>query len=135
MAQFMRKTFFLTLWVASVSVVFVAYGQTSGRQEAAPQRALLDKYCIGCHNQRTSNGLPLDAKSIDLEHAGASAEKFEKVIRKLRAGMMPPSGAARPEAPALEALAAWLENELDRSATLQLPAPGLHRLNRTEYTN
>jgi hypothetical protein len=49
--------------------------------------------------------------------------------------MMPPSGAARPEASDLEALIVWLENELDRNALSQLPPPGLHRLNRTEYTN
>jgi hypothetical protein len=79
--------------------------------------------------------LALDAKSIDLRHVGADAEKFEKIVRKLRAGMMPPSGATRPSGSDLEALTVWLENELDRNAVVQSPAPGLHRLNRTEYAN
>src|SRR5262249_1385159 len=99
------------------------------------QRALMDKYCVGCHNQRTSNGLPLDSKSVDLAHAGSDPEKFEKVVRKLRAGMMPPSGASRPNPADLEALLVGLENELDHNAVQQFPAPGLHRLNRTEYSN
>src|SRR5262249_51217746 len=83
----------------------------------------------------SSNGLALDSKSVDLTQIGANAEKFEKVVRKLLAGMMPPSGASRPNASDLEALAVWLENELDRNAVPHLPPPGLHRLNRTEYTN
>ena len=125
-----------------VSIAFVVYGQTGVQRETAPtasaptpQRALMDKYCVGCHNQRTSNGLPLDSKSVDLAHAGADPEKFEKVVRKLRAGMMPPSGASRPNPADLEALIVWLENELDHNAVQQFPAPGLHRLNRTEYSN
>jgi hypothetical protein len=139
----MKKKLFAVIWVVFLSIAFVAYGQAPGPQELSPsaasapsaQRALLDKYCIGCHNQRTSNGLALDAKSVDLEHVAEAPEKFERVVRKLRAGMMPPSGAARPDASNLSALAEWLENELDRHAIAQLPPPGLHRLNRTEYTN
>src|SRR5262245_38851935 len=121
-----------------VSVVFLAAvlsmrGQTAGQEAAskaaAPsaQRALLDKYCIGCHNARSSNGLALDAKSIEVSRVGANPEKFEKVVRKLRAGMMPPSGAARPDPSELEAFTVWLENELDGNAVAQLPAPGIHR--------
>src|ERR1700691_2932000 len=100
----------------------------------ATQRALLDQYCVGCHNAklRTAN-LLLD--QLDLSHLGDHAEIGEKVVRKLRAGMMPPTGMARPEAAKREALIAWMESELDRSAVTYLPAPGLHRLNRTEYTN
>src|SRR5262245_29488410 len=113
----------------------VAQQSTSNPDPPSAQRALVDKYCVGCHNQRSSNGLALDAKSVDLTRVGANAEKFEKVVRKLRAGMMPPSGAARPAALEIEAVTVWLENELDRTTTAQLPAPGLHRLNRTEYTN
>jgi hypothetical protein len=63
------------------------------------------------------------------------AEIGEKVIRKLRAGMMPPTGMPRPEPAVLDGLASWMENELDHTKTVELPAPGLHRLNRAEYTN
>jgi hypothetical protein len=99
-----------------------------------PSRAIVDRYCVGCHNAKlmTAN-LALD--KLDLAHLGEHAEIGEKVVRKLRAGMMPPTGMPRPDRTTLEAFVASLENELDRSAVTYLPAPGLHRLNRTEYTN
>jgi hypothetical protein len=126
--------------VVLMPAALVIYGQTagqqmpaSGRDGATAQRAVLDKYCVRCHNQRAKNGLTLD--SLDLAHVSDKAEQWEKVVRKLRGGMMPPSGEARPEPATLEALAVWLENELDRNTARQLPPPGLHRLNRTEYSN
>ncbi len=73
--------------------------------------------------------------SIDLSNVHPHAEKLELVVRKLRAGMMPPAGARRPEPAVYKAMTAWLENELDRTATPYTPPPGLHRLNRTEYAN
>jgi hypothetical protein len=101
-------------------------------QEA--QRALINKYCVTCHNARLkTGGLMLD--QLDLAHLADHAETGERVVRKLRAGMMPPSGMPRPDRAALDDLVSWMENQLDRSAATYLPAPGLHRLNRTEYTN
>ena len=107
----------------------IAFGQT------AP-RALLDQYCVTCHNDRLKTaGLTLD--KMDPSHVAADAEAWEKVVRKLRAGMMPPQGLPRPNAAAYEALTAALETELDRAAAAKpkLAAPGVHRLNRTEYAN
>jgi len=102
--------------------------------DASPQRALVDRYCVGCHNAKLLTGnLALD--KLDLAHLGDHAEIGEKVVRKLRAGMMPPAGMPRPDPATLEAFVSWMEKELDRSAATYLPAPGLHRLNRTEYTN
>ncbi len=102
--------------------------------DASPQRALVDRYCVGCHNAKLLTGnLALD--KLDLAHLGDHAEIGEKVVRKLRAGMMPPAGMPRPDPATLEAFVSWMEKELDRSAVTYLPAPGLHRLNRTEYTN
>src|ERR1700685_3139837 len=79
----------------------------------ATQRAVLDQYCVGCHNAklRTAN-LLLD--QLDLSHLGDHADTSEKVVRKLRAGMMPPSGMRRPDPATTAALIAWMENELDR---------------------
>jgi hypothetical protein len=77
--------------------------------------------------------LALDA--IDLNDVHSHAERLELVVRKLRAGMMPPAGARRPEPAVYKAMTAWLENELDRTATPYTPPPGLHRFNRTEYAN
>src|SRR5215471_3663112 len=102
--------------------------------DVASQRALLDQYCVTCHNAKlkTAN-LLLD--QLDLAHLGDHAEVGEKVVRKLRAGMMPPKGMKRPDAAALDSLVRSMEGELDRAAVTNVPAPGLHRLNRTEYGN
>jgi cytochrome c551/c552 len=102
----------------------------------AQDRALLDRYCIACHNEKTRTaGLALD--KLDLAHPGNNAETWEKVVRKIRAGMMPPSGVPRPDRATLDAFAAQLEAGLDGAAAAR-PNPGttgLHRLNRTEYAN
>jgi mono/diheme cytochrome c family protein len=102
--------------------------------DLAGARALMDKYCVTCHNGRAKTaGLELD--SFDLTKLKEHAELGEKIILKLRSGMMPPQGAQRPDAATLGTLISALENELDRNAPPYLEAPGLHRLNRTEYTN
>jgi cytochrome c5 len=102
--------------------------------DVAAQRALIDQYCVTCHNAKlkTAN-LLLD--QLDLAHLSENAEIGEKVVRKLRAGMMPPINMRRPDAATMESLIKWMETELDRGAVQHLPAPGLHRLNRTEYAN
>ena len=115
-------------WLALV-LASVSFSQTA-------DRALLNQYCITCHNERAKTGnLTLD--KLDLAHPGDNPETWEKVVRKLRAGMMPPSGAPRPERAALDSFAAKLETDLDRAAAAHPNpgAPGLHRLNRTEYAN
>jgi cytochrome c5 len=106
----------------------------AAQSPAATERAVLNKYCVVCHNAKlkTAN-LLLD--QLDLAHLGDHAEIGEKVVRKLRAGMMPPTGMPQPDPATREALIAFMEKELDRGAVTYLPAPGLHRLNRTEYTN
>jgi len=102
--------------------------------DVATQRALVDKYCVTCHNTKV-NTANLQLDKLDLAHLGDHAEIGEKVVRKLRAGMMPPSGLARPDAATMDSLVRWMESQLDRSAAAYLPPPGLHRLNRTEYAN
>jgi cytochrome c5 len=102
--------------------------------EPASQRALVDKYCVTCHNEKlkTAN-LLLD--QFDLSKLADHADLSEKIIRKLRAGMMPPQGMPRPDAPELEGFIAWMEKEIDTRATPHVPPPGVHRLNRSEYAN
>jgi hypothetical protein len=74
---------------------------------SAPEAALLTTYCLGCHNERARIGdLALD--TLDIADVGPHAETWEKVVRKVRTGMMPPSGARRPEPEALDAFAAAL---------------------------
>ena len=106
---------------------------------ASPPRALLDRYCVACHNDRTRQaGLTLQA--IDAERVGRIAgevETWEKVVRKLRARAMPPPGRPRPAAGTYDAAASALEAALDRAAA-DNPNPGrppIHRLNRVEYRN
>jgi mono/diheme cytochrome c family protein len=102
---------------------------------AASHREVLTRYCVTCHNERLKTaGLTLD--SVDVAKVSEGAEVWEKVVRKLRTGAMPPVGMPRPDQDTADALAAWLEGELDRAASAK-PDPGklpnLHRLSRTEY--
>jgi mono/diheme cytochrome c family protein len=110
--------------------------QRDAAANASAQRALLDKFCVTCHNQRLKTaGLVLD--TVDLASIPAQSETWEKVIRKLRAEMMPPVGAALPDKAQLDALATSLETSLDKWSATH-PNPGratLHRLNRAEYGN
>src|SRR5262245_35928668 len=75
--------------------------------QSQPQRALLDKFCVGCHNQRLKTaGLMLD--QMDVANPPAGAEVWEKVIRKFRGGMMPPAGMARPDKAATDGFLSYL---------------------------
>jgi cytochrome c5 len=119
-------------------------GHLGAQQKAAPTsaasaasaRILLDKYCATCHNQRlkTAN-LTFDA--MDLSHVASDGAVWEKAVRKLRGGMMPPPGAPRPDLTAVDSFVSWLETSLDQAAAAN-PNPGLvplHRINRVEYSN
>ena len=123
----------------SLGPIEAQQGLSSVSDEAATQRALLDRYCVRCHNERQKEsygGLALD--SVDIANVSGHAEVWENVVRKLRTGQMPPVGRPRPEESAREALVVWLETELDRAAAAD-PNPGrkesFHRLNRAEYRN
>src|SRR3954468_10560781 len=100
-------------------------------EDATRERAVLDQYCVGCHNQKLlSGGLRLD--DLDIAHIGDHAEVGEKIVRKLRAGVMPPPDVKRPDKPTYEFLAGSIEKRLD-AAALANPTyapPGPHRLNR-----
>src|SRR6266481_6584496 len=116
--------------------ILICAGLTLGQNSAPAPRVLIDQYCVSCHNQKLKTaGLTLD--TMDPAHVTQNTEAWEKVVRKLRAGMMPPQGMPRPSAAAYESLTVALENDLDRAAALKprLGAPGMHRLNRTEYAN
>ena len=114
-----------------------AAAQTQSAATAFAPRPVLDQYCVTCHSQRLKTaGVTLD--TVDLAAVPQAAETWEKVLRKLRAGMMPPVGAPRPDAGTYARLTGWLEGELDEAATAH-PRPGrteaFHRLNRAEYRN
>jgi mono/diheme cytochrome c family protein len=113
-----------------------AQSAPAAASESAALKATVDTYCVTCHNQRlNTGGLSLDG--VNLAEAPAHAEIWEKVVRKVRGGMMPPAGVPRPSTEARTALVSYLESSLDRAAR-QAPNPGrplAHRLNRTEYAN
>ncbi|MCH7749898.1 MAG: DUF1592 domain-containing protein [Acidobacteria bacterium] len=121
--------------------------------EVSPQRALLDQYCVTCHSERIVSrpadpdeslqitqlrnvGLTLDTE--DVTNVAANPEVWEKVVRKLRVGAMPPPPRPRPDQATYDRFRARLESELDHAAAAN-PDPGrtqaFHRLNRMEYRN
>jgi len=131
------------LFAFLVAVCGAASGQTASPNavarasgSAAAERGLLDQYCVTCHNDKAKTA-NLSLQNLDLASVADHPEIWERVIRKLRAGMMPPPGMPRPPLAKYEQLRDWLEAEIDRKAAAH-PNPGsvvLHRLNRTEYAN
>ena len=110
--------------------------QVPARAAAAEPQALVNRYCLTCHSDRTKAG-GLSLAALDVSQAGAQAATWEKAVRKIRTGMMPPSGAPRPDRATLDRLAAHIEGVVDGAAS-RTPNPGtrvLHRLNRAEYAN
>ena len=98
--------------------------------------AVLKQYCFTCHNDQLKTG-GLSLERLNLAQVPANADIWEKAIRKVRVGMMPPLNAAHPDDPTRRALVGWLQTALDRAAAAQ-PNPGsplLHRMNRAEYAN
>ena len=108
----------------------------AGPSTASPHREILDRYCVTCHNERLRTaGLSLD--TLDVARVQDAAEAWEKVVRKLRSGAMPPAGMPRPAQTNLDRLAGYLETTLDGAAAAR-PNPGrpsVRRLTRTEYGN
>jgi mono/diheme cytochrome c family protein len=124
--------FALTFW--TVSEVWAQAPGSHAKQISAAE--VEDRYCASCHSDEQHRG-GLSLESFDLTHPEKDAETAEKIIRKLRAGMMPPPGRQRPTADELNAFANQLESRLDTVAA-QHPYAGftpLHRLNRVEYAN
>jgi len=114
-----------------------ASSPSGGASPASSHRRMLDRYCVTCHNQRlVTAGLKLD--EADVVSPGEAPEIWEKVVRKLRTGMMPPPNMPQPSMGDRQALLSWLETSLDKAAVTK-PNPGRtetwRRLNRTEYQN
>src|SRR5688572_14502908 len=114
--------------------VSVSAGQSA---QSAEQHGLLNRYCAGCHSEKTKQG-DFVLSTLNPNNVGSEAERWELVVRKLRARSMPPAGRPRPSEAAYDGLVAHLETSLDRAAAAR-PDPGrtdtFRRLNRTEYQN
>jgi mono/diheme cytochrome c family protein len=125
------------LALTAISFIIACPAVLAAAQGPGPDhRAVINQYCVTCHNQRAKTaGLTLD--TLDLNNIGRDAATWEKVVLKVRSGMMPPPGATRPDEAARSSLVSWLTTELDRAAAAN-PNPGrplLPRLNRTQYAN
>src|SRR5262245_40648853 len=120
--------------VATLGAVVVWAGVAVRTQEPPSQTAIVKQYCVGCHNDRTQAG-QLTLAAFDVADPSHSTEVAEKMIRKLRAGLMPPPGSRRPGDAVLAALADTLTTQAD--GHVAAAAPGgrtFQRLNRAEYS-
>src|SRR5690349_11880070 len=126
----------ILVFCGALAVFAVVATAQNGTNTVDSQRALVNQYCSGCHNDKLKTG-GFSFTEVDLEHPEKDAERAEKIIRKVRAGMMPPAGVKRPDAAALKSFAASLETRIDAAAAKEthVTAPELHRVNRTEYRN
>ena len=105
-------------------------------EDPSSQASVVNKYCVACHNDKMRTG-GLSLQAADLADVPRNAETWEKVIRKLRTGSMPPQGMPHPDQATVDGLASYLETSLDRAAAAR-PNPGrasMHRLNRSEYAS
>jgi hypothetical protein len=131
---------FITLLIAGPCVAQTIAGSLAGERLTPPQE-FISEHCIRCHNSTDQSAAALYAglffDQVDVRHVAENPETWEKVVRKLGAGMMPPASEARPDPAAQTQFLGYLERELDAHARAE-PNPGrpaLHRVNRTEYAN
>src|ERR1700682_4242186 len=111
----MRSFKLLSLIATGILAILSAAFSFQQTTSTTDQRALLDKYCVTCHNQRLkTGGLTLD--TVNLDKVADNAETWEKVLRKLHGGMMPPQGMPRPDESTVNQFMGWLETSLDRAA-------------------
>ena len=124
---------------AAASEAAAASTAAAPAASAESVRTMLGRYCLTCHSDRgqAAGLVPVSLQGLDAADPGAHAAEWEQVALKLRAGMMPPAGRPRPDAATYDAVASWLETELDRAAE-ETQNPGrttVHRLNRVQYGN
>ena len=112
----MLRTTVFAASAVGLAMLGVSVAHLRGASAIADHRAMLDKYCVTCHNQQAKTaGLMLD--KMDLNHVPEGAQTWEKVILKLRGGMMPPQGSPRPDQASVDSFVNWLETSIDRAPT------------------
>ncbi len=134
----MSRNFTRSFVAAVALLVSLGYlrSQSTATSAGSSERALVDRYCVGCHSDKLRTG-ELTLEKLDLSNPVTHAETWEKVIRKLRTGSMPPQGMPKPDPVAIDKLATYLETSLDKAAMAKAN-PGratLHRMNRAEFQN
>jgi mono/diheme cytochrome c family protein len=124
------------LFIGGLATFYSGSSSRAQRANTIAQRALVEENCVVCHNQKSKTA-GVSLQGLNFDNVGDNAALWERVLRKVRTGQMPPPGAPRLEASEAAAFVNWLEGALDRAARLN-PNPGrptVHRLNRTEYSN
>ncbi|MFN0119647.1 MAG: DUF1587 domain-containing protein, partial [Blastocatellia bacterium] len=127
---------FCALVIAVFYLGWPARARQTGTAGHAAQQALINEYCVSCHNQKSKTA-DIVLEGLDFSNVGARLDVWEKVLRKVRTHQMPPAKAPQPDAHETAAFVGWLETALDKNA-LRNPNPGrpaVHRLNRAEYSN
>ncbi|HYR89217.1 MAG TPA: DUF1592 domain-containing protein [Terriglobia bacterium] len=122
--------------MGTILLVCMAVLFQSPQPAASPQRAVLDRFCVTCHNAKLRTaGLQLD--TADVDHPASNATVWEKVLHKLRTREMPPSGMPHPDNVTYDSVTGYLENALDQAAEARPNPgrPGTYRLNRFQYAN
>jgi len=131
---------FVTAAVVSLGLLALRPVPVAAARAGDDARAFLQTYCITCHSQqmKSRGTVPVAFDTLDASAVANDAKTWEQVVRKMRAGVMPPAGVKRADKTAHEQFLSWVEGELDRAAR-ERPNPGrteaFHRLNRTEYRN
>jgi mono/diheme cytochrome c family protein len=130
----MTYTHLTRLLAITLAVAVLAGAPGMAPKPPAETAAVLNQYCAGCHNERSMTAnFAIDR--LNPEKVQQDPAAWEKVVRKLRTGTMPPPGSPRPAPEVYDATASWLEAELDRTAQANPGRPALRRLNRAEYGN
>ncbi|HMV85043.1 MAG TPA: DUF1592 domain-containing protein [Blastocatellia bacterium] len=128
------------LFLLCVTAAYFANANSQAQRANPPdtsaQRTLIEENCVACHNQKKKTA-DISLQGLDFNNVGGNLEIWEKVLRKVRTGQMPPAGLPRLETAEQTAFVNWLEGALDKTAKTN-PNPGrpvIHRLNRAEYSN
>jgi hypothetical protein len=130
----------VTAVLCSTRAAVATVSAAGAEPQAAEAAAFVQQYCLGCHTDamKQRGAVPIALDALDVANVGRDARTWEAVVRKMRAGVMPPAGRPRADKAAHERFLSWLEGSLDRAAIAH-PDPGrtepFHRLNRTEYRN
>jgi mono/diheme cytochrome c family protein len=133
---FPKSLIFVAGTALAFSLTAVRAAQSPAEGAAGAQAAIINSYCVTCHSDKARTG-GLSLEHADLTDVTKATETWEKVVRKIRVGMMPPPGMPRPDKPVLDGLASFIETSIDKTGSVKAYAgrPAMHRLNRAEYAN
>src|SRR5690348_8039403 len=129
----MNRFLHLSALTALLGTLALAQTPPPGALSSDPHGAMIDAYCVDCHNAQMKTG-GVVFENVDIKHPEANAEVWEKALRKLRGRLMPPPGNPQPPQSDIDAFTTWMETQLDsHPGPITAGHVGVQRLNRTEY--